>query len=256
MATRTEIAQSVETRVQEALNEVKNALKENDLAVFAEKKTALAKAVDEWNANLQNVAFEALLGCEHPVIAAVQQFYIDAYRIKETTDKDSGKITDIALDKRPRRIDLEKFCEWGHLDTAWARSSSELRDMLEARETELYSLKPSELAKKSFYFISVMRKKEAGETPDSNTQIVRQLQKIIDEAIFIDNGKGKNAYKCTNHDIAFIQDAVTKFDPKKKCSIAMMNDRAFKSVMMSVFAHCLGEAITITSGAKKSRSNA
>lgn len=251
MATRLEHAQNAEALAQQALDAVKEALKSNDLTVYAEKRTALGKAVDEWNANLQNVAYEALMQNEHPIIAAVQQFYVEGYKVKETTDKETGKITDVALEKRSRRIDLKKFCEWAHLDTAWAHDASILRDLLEARETEIYSMKPSELAKKSYYFLAVMRKKEAGETPDSNTQIVRQLQKVIDEAIFVDNGSGKNVYKCTNHDLAFIQDAVTKFDPKKKCSIAMLNERAFQTVMMSVFAHCLGEAITITTGAKK-----
>lgn len=254
MATRIEHAKNAENRAQQALNAVKEALKENDLAVYAAKKTALENAVDEWNANLQNVAYEELIQQECPIIAAVKMFYVEGYKVKETTDKETGKITDVTLEKRSRRIDLKKFCEWGHLDTAWVHSAAELRDLLEARETEVYSLKPSELAKKSYYFLAVMRKKESGETPDSNTQIVRLLQRVIDEAIFVDNGSGKNVYKCTNHDLAFIQDAVTKFDPKKKCSIAMLNERAFQTVMMSVFAHCLGEEITITTGAKKHKS--
>ena len=50
-----------------------------------------------------------------------------------------------------------------------------------------------------------------------------------------------NIYKCTNHDVAFVQDSVTKMDTKEKCTIAMLNNRQFKTVMMSVFAHCLGE---------------
>lgn len=255
MATKLELAQKAEALAQQALDAVKEALKTNDLAVYTEKKTALEKAVDDWNDNLQNVAYEVLMQNEHPIIAAVQQFYVEGYKIKEATDKKAGKITDVTLEKRSCRIDLKKFCEGNGLDTSWARSASDLRDLLEARETEVYSIKPSELAKKSYYFLSVMRKKEEGETPDSKTQIVRQLQKVIDEAIFVDNGDGKNVYKCTNHDLAFIQDAVTKFDPKKKCSIAMLNERSFQTVMMSVFAHCLGETITITTGAKK-RSNA
>lgn len=255
MATPRVYEQTAEDKAQQALNDAKEALKEDNLTTYAEKMTALSTAVDQWNAELQNVAFKELATHEHPMIAAVKQFYIDAYKIKEEKDKETGKITDIKLDKRARRIDLEAFCKDAKINTAWVNDTSKLRDLLEARETEVYQMKPADLAKKSYYFISVMRKKKEGETPDSNTQIVKLLQTIIDEAIFVDDGNGKNVYKCTNHDLAFIQDAVTKFDPKKKCSIAMMNDRAFKTVMMSVFAHCLGESITIVSGAKKQRSN-
>ncbi len=43
-------------------------------------------------------------------------------------------------------------------------------------------------------------------------------------------------------------------DAKEKCTIAMLNERQFKTVMMSVFAHCLGEAYKVKPAKIKLRS--
>lgn len=236
----------------EALEVVRNALTAGKLPEYTEGMTDLKKKVGEWNKCLRNVEFEKLLHTDSPMISAVRQFYVDGYKIKEEKDKDTEAIIAVSFEEKQSRIDLEEFCEFGNLDTKWAHSAALLRDLLEVQKTEVYSMKPAELAKKSYYFISKMKAKENGETPDSNTQIVRLLQQVVDEAIFVDNGDGKNVYKCNNHDIAFINDAVTKFNPKEKCSIQTLNSRQFKTVMMSVFAHCLGESITVkTAKAKK-----
>lgn len=245
MATTKEFEQNAANAVVSVLTAANKALEENNLEEYAKKLAELDKVVDEWNKEIQNAAFKELAKADNPMIAAVERFYIDSYAVKEVKTEAKDRIMEVKTEKRSRRIDLKGFCESEHLDTAWVTSTERLRQLLEVRETETYSMKPEELAQKSYYFISMMKKKEAGETPDSNTQIVRQLQKVVDEAIFVDNGEGKNIYKCTNHDIAFIQDAVTKFDAKGKCSIAMMNKRAFQTVMMSVFSHMLGEAYKV-----------
>lgn len=229
----------------EALEMVRKALAEKDLAGYSKAMATLTTKVKTLNECICKVKYAEFLATEHPVITAVKEFYIETVKIKESRDKEDGSITGVNFDKKQSRIDLEKFCEFGDLDTAWAHDCSKLLALLTLRETDVYAIKPAELAKKSFYFISQVRAKKEGETPDSNTQIVRLLQKIIDEAIFVDDGNGKNVYKCTNHDLAFIQDAVTKMDTKEKCTIAMLNERQFKTVMMSVFAHCLGEAYKV-----------
>ena len=235
----------------EALEAVRKALAEKDLAGYSKALATLTTKVKTLNECICKVKYAEFLATEHPVITAVKEFYIEVYKVKETREKDDGSITGVNLEKKKSRIDLEKFCEFGELDKTWAHDSAKLLALLTLRETDVYAIKPSELSKKSYYFIGAVRAKKEGETPDSNTQIVRLLQKIIDEAIFVDNGSGQNVYKCTNHDLAFIQDAVTKMDTKEKCTIAMLNERQFKTVMMSVFAHCLGEAYKVKAAKAK-----
>lgn len=228
-----------------ALAVVQKALTDKDLAGYSKALATLTTKVKTLNECICKVKYAEFLETENPIITAVKEFYIEVYKVKEARDKEDGSITGVSLEKKKSRIDLEKFCEFGDLDRTWAHDCSKLLALLTLRETDVYNMKPADLQKKSFYFISVANKKKEGETPDSNTQIVRLLQKIIDGAIFVDNGSGQNVYKCTNHDLAFIQDAVTKMDTKEKCTIAMLNERQFKTVMMSVFAHCLGEAYKV-----------
>lgn len=234
-----------------ALELVRKALIAKDLAGYSKAMASLTEKVKVLNECKCKVEYAKFLEAEHPVIAAVTQFYIETVKVKESRDKNDGSINGVNFEKKQSRIDLEKFCEFADLDKAWAHDSAKLLALLTLRETDVYAIKPSELSKKSYYFIGAVRAKKEGETPDSNTQIVRLLQKIIDEAIFVDNGSGQNVYKCTNHDLAFIQDAVTKMDTKEKCTIAMLNERQFKTVMMSVFAHCLGEAYKVKAAKAK-----
>ena len=233
------------TDADKALETVRAALGKKDLAGYSKAFAVLNEKVKVLNECICKVEYAKFLEADHPVIAAVTQFYIETVKPKESRDKNDGSINGVNFEKKQSRIDLEKFCEFADLDKTWAHDSAKLLALLTLRETDVYNMEPSELSKKSFYFISVANKKKEGETPDSNTQIVRLLQKIIDEAIFVDDGNGKNVYKCTNHDLAFMQDAVTKMDTKEKCTIAMLNERQFKTVMMSVFAHCLGEAYKV-----------
>lgn len=253
MATFVEIAKKTEDIAREALKSVSEALKGGDLVNYNKGMAVLKKAVSDCNLALCNVEYDKFMRAPNPMIAAVSQFYIEVFKVKEERDKDTDLITGVSLEKKNARIDLEQFCKFGRLDTTWATNCSKLLALLVLRETDVYAIKPAELSKKSYYFISAANRKKDGETPDSNTQIVSLLQEIIDGVIFVDNGKGKNKYKCNNHDIAFIQDAVTKIDTKEKCTIAMVNERQFKTVMMSVFAHCLGEAYKVKATVAKKK---
>lgn len=244
-------AKVAEKAAKEQLGVVKAALKAQKLDEYASAMTSLAGKVQELNKCLCNVQFDKFMRGKAPMIDAVRQFYIEVVKVKEEHDKDTGAVTDVKFEKKNARIDLERLCDFGRLSKEWASDANKLLALLTLRETDVFAISPSELAKKSYYFISAAYRKQEGETPDSNRQIVALLQKIIDEAIFVDDGSGKNKYKCTNHDIAFIQDAVTKIDTKEKCTIAMLNERQFKTVLMSVFAHCLGEAYKVK--AKKTK---
>ena len=237
--------------VEEALKEVRKSLAAKDLAEYGKALAALNEKVKALNECICKVEYAKFIETENPMITAVKQFFIETVKVKESRDKEDGSISGVNLEKKQSRIDLEKFCEFADLDKTWAHDSKKLLALLTVRETNVFAMKPADLAKKSYYFIKAARAKKEGETPDSNTQIVRLLQKIIDEAIFVDNGSGQNAYKCTNHDLAFIQDSVTKMDTKEKCTIAMLNERQFMTVMMSVFAHCLGEAYKVKAAKAK-----
>lgn len=242
-----EIAEMAKASVDADLASAKVALASKNLEAYEDAKTKLEKSVEQWNASLKNLAYAGFLTADKPLIAAIRQFYVTTYRVKETRDQDTRKTTDISvMPNEKTRIDAEKFCEFANLDRKWLHGCSNLLALLQLRKTDIYTLKPDELSEKSYYFISAVRKKAKGETPDSNTKIVAQLQEIVDEAIFEDNGKGQNKHKCTHRDIAFIEDCAHQFDPKAKAGIKSLKTRGFQTVMVSVLYTMLtGEKYTV-----------
>ncbi len=233
-----EIAATLRTEADTVLARVNEALTAKDMDAYSASRKTLDTSVSNLNKALANEAFAGFLETENPIVAAVKAFYIKTIKVKEKTN-DAGIITSVEFEDRNSRIDLEKFCDFAELDMQWVHDSSRLLAKLVLRETDVYNIAPAELSKKSYYFTSQVKAKKEGETPDSNTQIVKLLQKIIDETL------GEGVHKCTNHDMAFIQDALTKLDTKEKCTIATINERQFKTVIMSVLAHALGEAYQV-----------
>ena len=255
MATFTEIAQETRRVVDDCVKSVNEDIHDGKLSAYNEKKSALDEQVKNLNNALCKVDYEKLGKEPAPIIAAVQQYYVDGFKVDEERDEETNALTCVKLADKKMRINLDKFCEVVGLDRTWAKLASELHDLLVLKKVGMYQATDAQLAKKSFYCIAQTKRKAAGETPDSNTQIVAKLQACIDAAIFVDNGEGLNAYKCTNHDIMFIHDCITKKGTREKCSIDTINSNKFKEVIMDVFAHCLGEAYKVrVAGAKKKKS--
>lgn len=245
-----EVAKVLPT-VEGKISDANKAIGKKDLNAYMDALAQANKAVSSLNDLIAKVEYAKFASEENPMIAAVKAFYYDAYKVTEVKDKETNRTTSVKLDKKKTRIDLKKFCDEEHLPTEWVGDSAQLLALLTLREVDVFKMSATKLASMSYYFIAAATAKKNKETPDSNTQIVKLIQKIIDEAIFVDDGTGKNAYKCTNHDIAFIHDAVTKMDTKEKCTIGMLNDRQFRMVMASVFAHCLGSEYKVAVTKKK-----
>ena len=239
------VKEASEEAVKEAVASVKNALKNGDLNAYGEARKNLDKDLSDYNACIRKEKFIELLREENPIIAAVKAFNVKALKVKEIRNEETDLITNITLAEKEVVIDLEEFCKYGELDTTWAHDTVVLLNLLAVRKTDIYKMTASELNKKSDIFIRAVKDKKDGKEPDSKKKIVDLIQKIIDEAIFVDNGEGKNAYKCTTHDILFIENTITKLSKKEKCTIEIIAPRAFKLVMMNVFAHCLGEAYKV-----------
>ena len=234
-----------EKAANDTLIKVREALVAKDMDAYAEHYAKLERQVKSHNGDIVNCEYDRLSKESDPMIAAVKQFYVELKRVVEDKDKDTGRVTGVNIETKKARIDLAKFCDFAKLDKSWINDTTRLLALLVSKKKNLLAMSSEELAKESLIFNEVVQELKDGETPNSNTQIVRLIQTIVDGAIFVDNGKGENAYRCTNHDILFISEAILKFNAKEKCTLDSMNDRQFQSVMMSVFAHILGEAYAI-----------
>lgn len=248
-----EYVKNAKEKAEQDLIAVRSALRKNNIDAFSDALTTLTESIKEWNVLTEKLEFSKFAASETPLKTAIRTFYITTYRVKETHDKETGKITNmdiVANDKT--RIDMEKFVEYAGLDNGWLYDCKELLSLLQLRKMDIYSLKPADITGKSYFFMEAVRKKKDGETPDSNTKIVAALQKIVDATIFEDNGKGLNKHKCTYKDIAFIEDCAHQFDPKAKAGIKSLKYRGFQTVMVSVlYAMLTGENYAVKNFASK-----
>lgn len=231
--------------VNETLLKVREALTAKDMDGYGGHLAKLGEYVKTHNKDILNVEFDRLSKETNPMIAAVKQFYVELKRVVESKDDETGRITGVNIETKKTRIDLAKFCDFAHLDKTWINQTARLLVLLVSKKRDLFAMSSDDLAKQSIVFHNVLNELKDGKTPNSNTQIVRLIQEIVDGTIFVNDGSGNNSYRCTNHDILFISEAVMKFNAKEKCALDSMNDRQFQSVMMSVFAHILGEAYAI-----------
>lgn len=256
-----EIVATAKAKVGAAVAVAQEALESNNIGAYENSCAALDKAVDELNQSVRGKSFAEFMADENPLLTAIRTFYITSYRAKEQRDPDTEKVVGIKIVENTKtRIDFNDFCKFGNLDSSWLLDCVSLLQLLQLRKTDIYNLSAAELSAQSYFFINAVKQKKDGKTPDSNTKIVALIQKIVDETIYEDNGKGQNAHKCTHHDIAFIEDCAHQFDPKAKCGIRSLKPRGFQTVMASVLYHILtGEAYSVKNAKiaeKKTTANA
>lgn len=238
--------QTAKREMEAALSSLKESM--NDMNAYNIKMGTLKSKVGVANTSYAQTIYAKCKASENPIIAAIRDnFWWDAYKISEERSSEDNHLIDVTVGISKRVIDLEDLVKSADLPTGWISKCKELRALLKARRVNAFKISSEELAKESLFFNRVIEDKQDGKTPDSNTQIVRLIQAILDEAIYVDNGAGKNRFKVTNHDIAFIESCITKLDAKGSTNVVMIRDHQFIRVMAGVFRHYLcNEAYTVS----------
>lgn len=233
--------------VKDLLKKAQEEIAKQDYDSYGVTKEKLNAAVEDWNRSIRHVEYEKFLETDAPIKTAIRQLYVTSHRAKEETNETSGKVIGISIkDNSKTRIDIEDFVDFANLDKEWLKDCARLLALLQLRKTNIYNMTLSELAKSSDIFIRELKKKKEGATPDSNTKITDLLQKIADETIFEDNGKGLNKHKCTVKDVYFVEDCAHQFDPKAPSGIRSLKARTFQTVMVSALRSMLtGEGYTV-----------
>lgn len=222
------------------------ALLSGDITVYEMAKQKLADSVDEWNKAHEYAEYGKILTTDEPLKKAFESLFITVHKVKEYVQPETKRTVAIAIEPKPRRIDFDKFCAFGELDTNWLSATDRLLALLQLKKVDIYNLKPEDIIGQSGAFMYALRKKKSGETPDSNTQVTKLLQQIVDDTIYVDNGNGQNAHKCTYKDIIFVEDCAYRFDPSQKCGIKSLKPRGFHTVMSSVLHSILtGEGYNV-----------
>lgn len=195
------------------------AIREADENLTRELKAYKQAACDATMYRLKN--------SENPILEAVKQLTYEVFRAKTVKD-DNGNDCGIELVVSEARIDLVKVCEYCNLPTVWKYKVEKLALLLALRAAKELKIPASEIKVMGYKFKmnELARKEEMGETPSSNTQIVKAIQSIMDEVF---PGMGK----ANSHDAAYMWMASTRAGREAKCikvADAKMAHRLFADV--------------------------
>lgn len=198
--------------IEKSIAVANKAIKDGNLNVYSDTVSALGELEKKYLETQAAIVYDELLKEEKPIIAAIKRYSFDTLKHKEVKDTETHQTIALELTTKERQIDLLKFCRYAKLDTAWQYDVQKFNQLLclrTARELKIPTARIKEILD-TFYIEEQAKKIEMGGTPDSNTQVCKQLQHVIDCIVFDENDKGENAYKCNNHDVAYLLHCYTK----------------------------------------------
>lgn len=226
--------------VERSIDEYNAALDENNFVKMSQAETALKAAETNYAKTKEEEVFEALKDEENPVKAAITKHSYNI--VSHKVNRENGEITsyELVTDKL-RQIDLVKFCKYCNLPTAWQYKVEKFNQLLALRTANDLKLPKAKIKKicDSFYMNKLAREIDLGGTPDSNTQICKQLQMVVDAILYVDNGKGKNLYRVNNHDVAYLLMVYAQRNNKKVCSVKVAKNSYMHKLVLDVMHRIL-----------------
>lgn len=233
---------TLKTQMEKLIADGTKAIGKSDLSALYKAEEALNKAEKEYEKVLVTILYDELLATAEPIVEAIKRYSYKTLRHRDKkSEGESKKVIGLELVEKERQIDLLKFCEYSksaggvELPTDWQYAAAKLNQLLCLRAAKTLKCTDAEIAEiaKSYYLKEQARKLNMGETPTSDTQICKALQIVINGIIFKDDGKGGNAYKCNNHDVAYLLGCYTK-KGKKALSLAVAKDGFFRLVITEI----------------------
>lgn len=205
------VLSELRTSIVEQIGLFNKALKENDFSGMARAEAELKEVETQYGDLKATEIFDEVAENENPIKAGIIKYWYPVLSHKNI--REDGRVVGIELiEDRMKQIDLIKLAKYCNIKSDWQYTIEKFNQLLCLRAAHELKLTKAQIEKisNSFYMNKLAKAVEFGETPDSNTQICKQLQKILDEMVFEENGKGKNVFKVNNHDVAYLLMCYTK----------------------------------------------
>lgn len=190
---------------EESIADWNKAMKENDAAAMARVEDVLREREGDYAKQSADELYQRCKETGDPILAAIRAY---SYPIlKHKIEREDGVVTGMVIvDDREKQVDLIKLCKYCELVDLWKYKVEKLGMLLALRAGKELGLTTAEIkqVEKTYRMDKLAREVEMGKTPDSNTQICKTLQIVIDAILYEDNGKGKNKYAANNHDVAYL----------------------------------------------------
>ena len=209
-----------------------------------ESSMKIEDLTDEVNKLFKLELYSSLMSSDNAMLSAIETLYCPRFKVRNITN-DDGVITSMSvfddkgnLNLSDKIIDLVDFDRYAGFTLAnergWQYSLErfgQLMTLKVAFELGLPSSKIDTVAK-TYYLSKVAEKIKQGETPTSNTKALKELQYLIDMIIYEDDN-GKNKYKATSHDVAYIDKLIAKRG-KSALTVSVVNSRIIRELVTAV----------------------
>ena len=204
------------------------AMGEKDLTASIKETENLVELEREYATKKLIAVLDALKTQENPILAAIvkRDYEIDSH-------KDSKNDVGIVIREyaeKVRQIDILDVCRHCSLSADWVPFVQKFNMLLCARCAEQLGLNPK-VVSDSYYMADIARDIDMGKTPTSNTQILKQLQTVIDKILLIPNENGENVIKAISCDATYLTMLYQKRG-KAALSIATSKDSALRGLIV------------------------
>jgi hypothetical protein len=195
-------------------------------ATNAELEAAIAKLVS-LESEYRGIQEKQVFAATPDIVDALRMHDFPVLSHKNKTEK--GKFMGVEYAKKNVNIDLRKYAEFHGMDMAWYYEMQSLNKRLTLKVAKSLGLTAAQLKTidDSYDMNDLARAIDLGKTPDSNTQVVKHIQRVFD-LLSPDSGK------VNNHDLAFIMHCYGK---KGKAALKVMcaKHSALQGILLDVF---------------------
>lgn len=199
------------------------AQKKFDEAVAVGKK--IKENVDEYTALVRKMCFDSCYATDDPMMEAIKRISFVTIAVKDERTGEGDETTRGIVDKNiPINLrDLHKHKADGiGKDSNWIYMAEKLNMLMTVRTGKELHIPDEEIKKinDSYAMAEVARKIEMGETPTSNTQLLKAAQTLVNAMI-------GEEFKVTSKDVAWLLATFTKKSNKTPLTVICANHKAF-----------------------------
>lgn len=232
----------IEGKLPQLIEEHNNLLLEKGAVACATLEGNIAEMSNELVKCYKVVAFEEILTEENPLISAITKLNINIKRAK-LAKTEGVNVRVYSLEDSEMRIDIKELEKYAKRQITankdWHHAISKFNYLLltymienlmknkELREAEVSKVRSN------YHMKEIAKAIDLGETPTSNTQMLKQLNLIIGNIIGKDYKIDGKAVKATSHDVFWLERVYLK---KGKTALTAMatNDNQLRTIITEI----------------------
>ena len=210
-----------------------DALRNKDMDALTAAETALKESEREYAQNMEWQVYSEIKKAENPLVEAARRRVFGVLGHKPI--KVEGIEVGYEVSAKEKKIDLLSLCKFCELDTTWGYKVEKFNQLLTLRAAKELGFTEAQLKTitKTFYMKELAKQENLGGTPTSNSQIVKQLQTIIDSFMMVPGENGQNIYKANSHDAAYLLMCYTRQD-RKALTVQVSKNRAVFGLILDI----------------------